>query len=350
MLIIFVDAWPYKYAPRNLQCKPLKPNLGHSVNLHNEIFAGKSPDDMGFFGEYHRNPGVSGQSKLGKLADFILPQRFAGLFKVALRKFFNIRIGQLPFADLALYERKGKYPFIGESPSLIENFRSYITDSMKNIGLGKRDLIAVNSLLRDFRSKKIADNENIFISLCDLDGLGHKYGVGSSEYQRHLSLLEGWISEIIFEYQTLSKTAKYFLLSDHGMMNVEKHIDIREWVKRMEGKYRCNIFYDSLYVYVHSSSLLSPQNLQEIEEVSWFNEDERKRFGITNKSFGVHIGVMKPGFALSPNKFGFSKMKAYHGFLPSNDLKENFGIVASNASLPDEITSKLMFTILNENL
>lgn len=351
MLIIFVDAWPYKYAPMSIRCQPLKPNLGYSVNLHNEIFAGKSPDDMGFFGEYYRkNEAKSKLIYLGRFLDIVLPKKISGLFKVALRKLFGIRIGQLPFADIALYERKGTYPFVGESSSLIEDFRSYVTDSMKSTGLGKRDNIAVNNLLFDLRNGNIAPNDNIFISLCDLDGLGHKYGVGSPEYLARLEILETWINEMVNEYMSLGEDLKYFLLSDHGMMNVEKHIDITKWVKLMEHKYKCNIFYDSLYVYIHSDVLFSNEDLRKINEVIWFNNEERIEFGIVDKSFGTHIGVMRPGYALSPNKFGFSKMKAYHGYVPTDDLKQNFGIVSSNTALPENITSRSMFAVLYENL
>jgi hypothetical protein len=58
MLIIFVDALPASknFHIKNLQTSALVPNLGYSVNLHNEIFNGKTPDQMGFFGEYLYNP------------------------------------------------------------------------------------------------------------------------------------------------------------------------------------------------------------------------------------------------------------------------------------------------------
>ena len=281
--------------------------------------------------------------------DTLLPNAVNGAIKIVLRKFFKIRVGQLPWGEISLYKRVGTYPFLGESDSILNSFRKYITDSMPP-KLGERDKEAINLLLSDLRTGSIKCTDKVFISLCDLDGIGHKYGVGSKQYLERLSFLNNSIKDILKEYTKVNPEGVYFILSDHGMMNVIDFVNISDWVKEIEKEFDCKIFYDSLYIQIHSNSRLSPETLQMIKGVHWFTDEERVKYAITNSKFGTHVGVLEPGLAFLPNKFGFRGMRAYHGYLPTSAHLENYGIAISNIDIPESITSLAMFQLLKENL
>ena len=108
----------------------------------------KTPDQMGFFGEYLYNSKPSSLKKTLFLFLNLLeyaPFKLSSLFKIFLRRFFNVRVGQIPFKLIPYFKREGKYPFIGECDSILNKFHCFITDDLK-AGLGNRDIIAINNI------------------------------------------------------------------------------------------------------------------------------------------------------------------------------------------------------------
>ena len=336
MLIVFVDALPYskKIRIKSLDESALIPNLGYSVNLHNEIFNGKNPDEIGFFGEYvYSKPKNKITVTLFRILNIFeyLPFNVNNLFKIFLRKFLKIKIGQIPFKMVPYFKREGKYPFIGECRSILDNFKKFVTDDLKN-GLGNRDSVIINEVLSYMEKETF--NENIFVSLCDLDGIGHKYGVDSDEYFNRLNFLEKQINMIVVKYQKNFNNSPILVLSDHGMSNVKKFIDPRKTINHIEKKFKLHCFYDSLYLHVffRDKNLLFKKNIVEkiIKKnlpVSIFDERDRLVYGITNRNFGDIICLLKNEHAFSPNLFGFLKLKAYHGYMPGS--LDNKGVFLS---------------------
>jgi len=336
MLIIFIDALPSskKFKIENLKTAKLAPNLGYSVNLHNEIFNGKTPDQMGFFGEYLfcENPTFFKKLifNILNLIEFA-PFKLNYLFKIFLRRFFKIKIGQIPFKLVPYFKREGKYPFINECPSILDKFKKFVTDDLKT-GLGKRDNIAIHNVLNYLKKQK--SKKNIFVSLCDLDGIGHKYGTDSNEYSERLDFLKIKCELIIEQYSLQFPEKPVIVLSDHGMSNVKHFIDPKNTIAKLQKEFNAKCFYDSLYLQVYIKENNQSNNLLKIKEliskelpVHIFNEHERMKYGITNTNFGSVICLLNNNLAFSPNLFGYIKMKAYHGYLPNND--DNHGIFLS---------------------
>lgn len=360
MLIIFIDALPAskEFKIDKLNKVELIPNLGYSVNLHNEIFNGKSPDEMGFFGEYIYYSNVSLTKKyLYKFLNILefAPFDLNKLFKIFLRKFLGVKIGQIPFRMVPFFKRKGKYPFIGECSSILDGFKKFVTDDMKN-GIGKRDVIAIDNFFKYIKNENL--NKHIFLSLCDLDGIGHKYGTKSKEYHSRLSFLKLNCNKILSSYLKLFPYEPVILLSDHGMSDVDKYIDPTKTIRYIEKKYNLHCFFDSLYLHIFFKDTKCLKYKEEIESllksslpVKIFSNSQRASYGITNSDFGHIICLLEDRKAFSPNLFGFKKLKSYHGYMPNN--KNNMGVFYS-FNLKTEITTSLSsldaHKIIAENL
>ena len=360
MLIVFIDALPasQKFFIKGFRRHPLLPNLGYSVNLHNEIFNGKTPDEIGFFGEYRYNPNPNKFKILFfKLLQPLehLPFRFSGLLKVAFRRIFKIKMGQIPFEMLPYFELVGKYPFIGECDSILSKFECFVTDSKKE-GLGKRDIVAINEFLAHLNRPGF--KKNIFISLCDLDGLGHKYGTASLEYEKHLKFLEKKCNTLIKCYLDNHPKEPVIVLSDHGMSDVSNYIDASKTFKKIKSQFRAIVFYDSLYfhIFLNKKQIINQVAIETILRselpITIFDKFDREKHGISEKKFGNIVGVLNNNYAFSPNLFGFLKLKAYHGYLPKSE--SNKGVFwhynLKRAKLKDEISSLNAYDIINENL
>lgn len=360
MLIVFIDALPASknFEISRLETSKLVPNLGYSVNLHNELFNGKTPDEMGFFGEYLYTDKVKPHEKvIFKYLNIIefFPFKLNYLFKIFLRKFFGIKVGQIPFKYIPYFKRKGKYPFINECSSMLNSFQKFITDDLKN-GLGKRDIEAIVSY-KNYINSNDNGNSDIFISLCDLDGIGHKYGTFSNEYKDHLKFLKGTVEEVIDLYEISYPNEPIVLLSDHGMTDVVDYVDPTKIVSKIESEYKTKIFYDSLYMQVFFETDLNEDVKKEITNllttnlpIKVFTKEERIQYGVTNDKFGNILGLLNDKTAFSPNLFGFIKLKAYHGYLPNNN--ENKGIFLHKKISKEKITeinSIDVYNLLNEN-
>lgn len=361
MLIIFIDALPAskKFEFSRLKTSKLIPNLGYSVNLHNELFNGKTPDQMGFFGEYLYNKEVKTSKKnLFKILNLIeyFPFKLNYLFKIFLRRFLGIKIGQIPFKYVPYFKRAGKYPFIKDCTSMLDDFQTFITDDLRN-GLGNRDEVAIGEFDTYIKNKSNIKNKDIFISLCDLDGIGHKFGTNSVEYEERLDYLKEKVEVILDLYEDVFPNEPIVLLSDHGMANIEEYVDATEIVKQIEKKYNAIVFYDSLYLQVFLNSDNDDDKLkEEIKSIlisklpiKIFTNEERIKYGVTNKLFGNVLGVLDDKIAFSPNLFGFIKLKAYHGYLPNRDANKGV-FLHKNLRIDDlnEINSIKVYKLLND--
>ena len=63
--------------------------------------------------------------------------------------------------------------------------------NIKDINIITKGINNINSHI-----KNNTPNNNLFLSLCDLDGIGHKYGTNSIEYKNRLNFLEKHINQL----------------------------------------------------------------------------------------------------------------------------------------------------------
>lgn len=338
MLIIFVDALPYAkraLLPRIaevLPISPLKPGLGYSVNLHAELFWGKTPDQLGYFGEWAALPGRrAAAGSLPKLERNALP-----LFRIG--QLFNKKIlrrggDYIPLSFRDAFVKKGVYPLtrpdIRHGVFHARAFEYLVGDSVR-ASLGERDEI----IWRRFRDYGNGIPRNLVVSLCDLDGTFHEHGVEGAEVSAKFAWLDRVVPEMFRRYAAAHPGEAVFLMSDHGIAEGRQGVNVplREWLQCAQETAGL-FFFDSLYLSVWGSELgvLIERFFEKQPVAIRFTGAERVKYGVTQDTFGDDLWLLKEGHYFNPNFFGFRALKSYHGYDP--DLERSQGVFgASNRS------------------
>lgn len=358
MLIIFIDALPYHMAAnldsvKSYNKTQLTPGYGYSVNLHAELFAGLQPDNVGYFGEMKL---INREIKNNYLMKFIakLEFKFTGLSRV-LRLVLNVltrrRIGYVPLLFSGMFKKEGKYLLVGETPfeNIFDNisFSKHIADKIR-APIGKKDSYVVKEALDAISERK----KNIFISMCDLDGMFHEYG------EKHTKILEklAWIDRVLNQlgkkYRSNFPNEPIFIISDHGIADANKHVNINLKIFEKEiFNGDLIVFFDSLYLTFWTKNKNVRNRLEKyLEELpgSLLSNEDREINGIKDLNFGDGIFLLDEGYGFSPNFFGFRKLKAYHGYDPR--LFKSKGILISTEKIPHKMRNIEVYDLLKKSI
>jgi len=327
-LIVFVDALPYSYLANTqfLSTFPhqqkVSPGLGFSVNIKPELFAGLTPDDVGFFCEWTvKDPLQRGRESVASpVFEQIrrVPVLDRALHKAAHRlgrDVLNIPFGYLRYFTNSLsrsvYDRGFPFPTLFSQAAV-----GMVLADRLDRSKGDRDLQTYQLAL-----EKMEDSESLYVSFLGLDGVGHHFGVGSPEYQATVSRLEGWIRDLVHEFDRRHRQANIVVLSDHGMaslsqsirLNLEKHLG-----PATPQSYLYFVDAVMLRVWVYQPRLASDilDVLRALESGTVLDDDCRKRLGVSSRRYGDIIYVLDEGRAFSPSFFGLKLQAGMHGFLP----------------------------------
>jgi hypothetical protein len=332
-LVIFVDALPFddlhrlpRLAKWPWQAR-LTPGFGYSINLHAELFAGLTPDDVGFFGEWAYDPAHAP----GRHYDWALPWLDAvcrpyllnrGLQTILTRRYRPGRImPNLPLArlgDFAIHgEKVGDRAF--PKPTMFTRYpqlqRAIAPEATRK---GSRDAAYV-----DRARTMIADGvAQLYLPLMDLDGIGHTDQTTGPRWAEHLVQLDSWIEAVSGQFLTRHPDGDVFVVSDHGMANVHGRVafDIEHSVGK-PGRQRYLYFTDStlVRVWLFDPRLAQPVHdfLAGVSHLSLVDSQERAHYGLTNPDFGDIIGVLDEGWCFEPSTFARHIPQAMHGYHPA---------------------------------
>lgn len=347
--MIFVDGFPYEQLGKTpflasmATVSPLTPGFGYSVNLHMELFAGKTPDQVGYFGEWAMRSAGAPRSRVEALIPLLggvsKVSRFADkLLHFGLRKVFRWDTAYIPFEILGLFEKRGRYPMIQAShvQTIFDRypFDMAISDTVR-AATGKKDAPTLA------KAMDVIDRgaPQVFVSLCDLDGISHEHGVNSAPYDQRLAVLDDEIKRLHDRFLERHPDGLVVVLSDHGMANAHQAVDLG--LEKRFGPPRANglvYFYDSLYL-----AVLSPDEAQLAEirayladrpEGRLLSDAERAQYGLTSPSFGQLIFLLHEGFAFNPNYFGYHMLKGYHGYHPDCPSQKGIFLCSARVASP----------------
>ena len=328
-LVFFVDALPFVAVARLLtgelrrtfsSAKPMAPSIGYSVNLHQEMFAGRRPDDAGFFGVRNRLEHAVN-----------LPYRKIRRVQAA----FRTLAPQLDRYSRPVWNRILRWETDFIPLHLVENFAPAIPDLLvteSSTALFQRpgweravaDLTGAGGLMADQvamdRARALASTtrSHLFVALTSPDRIGHKHGCPSPEMDSVAGRMLSHFLEIMGLMERNGGVEDATLVSDHGMSTVNETLrcGIESQVPGCGANWLC--YYDSLYLKVWSDeqSLIDDARAY-LEPLPGrvLTEGDRVRLGVSNPEFGDLIFVLDEGTAFAPNFFARRVSKGYHGYV-----------------------------------
>lgn len=333
VLIIFIDSLPFVLLNKTpfLNSLPekwgIEPGFGYSVNIHAELFAGLLPDDIGYFGEWMHDPANSPgwhYRALLPLMDTIFRPYILnrGVQHVLTKRYSkghpmpNIRLRHLDkFALEGKHIQSSDFP----APTLFTQFPEMKALSYRGIKnpKGKRD-----ALIFEQGMAAIQNHPCLYVPLPDLDGFGHIYGIDQQPYLDYLTTVDNWCRQLCQSYQQTYPDGHIFIVSDHGMVNVDQgvYLDIEEKIGTASADtflyfsdanlLRIWVFDDDLYPAIQTY-------LEEYQHGQIVNESEREKYGLISPRFGDFIYVLNEKSAFHPSTFARNIPNGMHGYHPT---------------------------------
>lgn len=332
VLILFIDGLPYNQVEktsylRSLEGTSVRPGFGYSVNQQAELFAARSPDDLGYFGEWTHVPGTERSRSLSLLGSIRRASPFVdrGIHYILDRK-LGIKCANIPFGALPLFERVGQYPLtdaFNEETVLDRYGVERIVPDFEPIPYDEKDEVATERAVEAIRSGV----GSLLVSLPGLDGTGHNHGVGSTEYDNRLRKVDEHCRRIVSEFKSANPDASVVVVSDHGMANATQTVDLG-----LEERFgppspeSVVYFYDSLYLRCWSSDGATRREVETYLESKDVGEvldhSTREANGVSDRAHGDVLFVLDEGYSFAPNYFGLRSMSAYHGYHPGNESQQ----------------------------
>ena len=324
VLIIFIDGLQYDVAISSLDllkssiCSRMIPGIGFSNNIYPEMMCGQTPDEIGYFNEW--SPHKEETKKLNiaiRALDITRKSIYinAGIRKIILKKFFKRDYANIPFKYVHLFKPQGSHNFRDlNNKSILREYDFDIVDAVETgQNMGRRDAFAIKTAHDQIREN------SMLISLIDLDNIAHVYGIDSERYLSHIAYLDDELKKLIDAYRRKNRNSDIYLLSDHGMARVSTivNIDIEKAICPMNIK-KYLYFIDSTYirVWIKEKSLESiiKEYFTYIKSGTMLSDEERTKFGISNKDYGDIIFRANEGVIFLPNFYGSRPVNAMHGY------------------------------------
>lgn len=328
-LVIFIDALPYTYIANSkwaeeMQVSKLKPNIGYSSNLHWQLFANIYPDELGFFTDWayeeEENKYINNLSNM--LNNLDKYEYISTIIKKILDRYIfkTNAFANIPFKFRSKFKNKAQYLFFKtEYVKEIKHFENY------ELILQDENNKTYDEILKIFEEKVNDNQKNIFISLNFADSLGHSYS-RSEEYNREMEKHIEKLVPIIRQYNKKNVDKKIMIVSDHGMSNVIKYVDLNlesKIGKQSDTTYisYCDSAIMRIYIYDENKKKQIEEYLTKIPYGHVISNEERIYYGITDLKFGDIIFNLHDGYMFKENWFGKSlkrkvKPLGMHGFWP----------------------------------
>ncbi len=366
VLIVFVDALPFGHLARLPQLASwpwraeVRPGFGYSINLHAELFAGLTPDQLGFFGEWTFDPAQAPARRYAGLLPIL--ERLCrpywlnrGLQSVLTWHYRpGYRMPNLPLARLADFAHVGRK--IGRpgfpKPSIFDRHPRLRLLETQRLKKGARDGALVA------QAKRCIDEgiSRLFVPLPDLDGIGHRHGTRSPEWQQQLARLDGWVSGLAERFLARHPDGDVLVLSDHGMAEVERGIRFApESTLGPAHRQRYLYFTDSTLLRVWLAEPALAPRLDEalglVPGLHRITRTERLEYGLQNPAFGDVIGVLAEGLCFEPSTFARHIPRAMHGYHP--DVPSQHAVLLHRGQHPPKLVPRRttdVFAILDEAL
>ncbi|MDP6977515.1 MAG: alkaline phosphatase family protein [Myxococcota bacterium] len=365
-LTIFIDGVPFDqlegmpFANQFRSRARLVPILGYSVNCQTMLFTGKTPDEIGFWCEWEYDPEASPFRRIKALlpllglADLWYPAKRM-VHRVLDRLRWVSSTKNIPIPYLAMFNQTGNSVFDRgfDKESLLDHpeMTSFLHWHFANNH--ERDEVMFQAVLDKIKNED--DPGHITLMLAGIDHCSHWEGVASEPYNALLVDNDRYIRELTEAYLAKFPDGRVFVVSDHGMSNIEHHIalDLEARFGRPSTK-RYAYFSEGtlLRVWSESGPLLTEISayLDGIHGLQRFSDEDRAAQGITTRASGDLIYYTDDHHQLVPSFWGPKPSVGMHGHHPSNRSQHGICLSTGEHDFGEEVGAMEFYAALAESL
>jgi hypothetical protein len=373
LAVVLVDALGWELAARSPGFAAALPYrrrvetiLGFSSGALPTLFTGKMPSDHGRWLMYRRPRRATSQGARAPGRQASAPDtpfrgfHWLGLLPPRLRRSWKLSV--LLTRLVARRGVRGYFSLYEVPRELLEDFDlaeredlfapgglpgGALWDTLDSAGLAWRrwnwrtpereNLEAMARALED------GPEDFLFCYTAELDSLLHREGSRGSDVQERMALYDAWISRVCRAAEQRNEELRLVLLSDHGMVDVHRTVDMMATVSRLSCRWPRDYvpFFDSTFARFWWRSSFAREEVRAalagLDCGHWLEEDELARAGalFPAREYGEDIYLLDPGVLMLPSFMGSHRVAAMHGYDPAHP--EMAALLFSNLPVPDEV-------------
>jgi predicted AlkP superfamily pyrophosphatase or phosphodiesterase len=178
----------------------------------------------------------------------------------------------------------------------------------------------------------------VFLHIADLDRIGHRYGPESVEIRTTLKRIDKGIERIVKVANERIEEVNLVIMGDHGMMEVSKHLDIWNKLKRLPVKLEKDylVFLDStmarFWFFSDRAGTVIVEMLDDLDSGQIIRQVQRDKYHLnySHNKFGDVIFLVNPNVLIFPNFYQNKKsVKGMHGYAPETPEQQSALLIHS---------------------
>jgi predicted AlkP superfamily pyrophosphatase or phosphodiesterase len=186
--------------------------------------------------------------------------------------------------------------------------------------------LKAENILEEFKKNINTKHSLVFLHFAELDWIGHKYGPFSTEQKKTLKKIDDAVQKIFSTLTNMFNNLNALIFGDHGMVRVEKFINIEEILHSLKAKPIKDYIYfldstQARFWFKNKKTKTEIENaLKNLSEGHILTEKEKKdlHFKFDHQKFGELIFIVHDHTLIFPNFFQNKKPeKGMHGYLPN---------------------------------
>ena len=176
---------------------------------------------------------------------------------------------------------------------------------------------------RDFQRASLEGIDLVFLFVGDLDGIGHRYGPNSQEYEDAVRKVGGFVHQVRERMEKERGGVRGLVFGDHGMVAVQRTVDVRSTLERLRVRPSDDYLYflDStlarFWFFNERARRIVTEAMAEVEGGRLITEKDRIAYRIrySHNRFGELIWWADGGTLIFPNFWQDRKpIKGMHGY------------------------------------
>ena len=360
-LFTFVDAFGWEVYQRSpiltdllTHAQPLKTTFGFSSGADPSILTGRYPDEHTHWSSFYYSPKNSPFKFLKYLS--MLPSciferhRVRHWISKLMAKLYGytgyFELYSVPFAHLPYFDYLEKRDYFVPGGILATDtifdwcVEKNIPYHCANWRHSEEQIL--QCVKEEIEKKKI---KFAYTYLPRLDGVMHNVGTSHKDVEQHLQWLEQQVTSLYQHAEKHYDEVALYLISDHGMTNVDHGTDLISRIKAT------GLHYGKDYVAMYDSTMArfwfqsdgSEAIIREVlsAETDGAIVDEKRlkemRVYFEDHRFGELFFLMNPGVLIAPSYMGKKVIPGMHGFDPND--KDSYAMIAGNRAIDDSIKS-----------